>query len=104
MSQKDVERENDRNWKDWRKTSIDQFILGLFGEVGELANKLKKFNRFKLGWKGNCLNDEEFMEALEDELPDIAIYLYLIAGKYNLDIEELVKKKQKINRKRFGWK
>lgn len=104
LSQREVEEENDRNWKDWREVDIKHFALGLFGELGELANKIKKHERFKLGWKGNCLNDEEFIEAIKSELADIAIYLYLVAGKYNLDMEELVRQKQKINRKRFGWK
>jgi len=104
MSQREVEEENDRNWRGWRETDIKHFVLGLFGELGELANKIKKHERFKLGWKGNYLNDEEFIEAIKDELADIAIYLYIIAGKYHLDIEELVLEKQLINRKRFGWK
>lgn len=104
MSQKDVEKENDRNWRGWREIDIKHFVLGLFGETGELANTIKKHERFKLGWKGSCLNDEEFIKEMKGELADIAIYLYLITGKYNLSIKELVREKQKINRKRFGWK
>lgn len=104
MSQKDVEMENDRNWEGWRDTDVKHFVLGLFGELGELANKIKKHERYKLGWKGNFLDDKAFIEAIKGELADIAIYLYLIVEKYNLNIEELVKEKQLINRKRFGWK
>lgn len=104
MSQKDVEEENDRNWEGWRETDIKHFVLGLFGELGEFANKVKKYERFKLGWKGNCLNNEEFVKSIRGELADIAIYLYLITGKYGLNIEELVREKQKINRERFSWK
>jgi len=43
-------------------------------------------------------------EKLKDEVADAQIFLYLIAGKYGLNIEELVREKQKINRERFGWK
>lgn len=103
ISQSEVETENDRNWKNWRSTQIDYFILALCGEVGELANITKKHLRWKMGWKGNHLTPDVFIERLKDELADIQIYLFLIAGKYNLNLEELVRNKQKINRKRFGW-
>lgn len=104
MSQKEIEEENDRNWKDWREGPLEYFIIGLVGECGELANIMKKYLRWKLGWKGNYLTEEQFIEELKGELADIEIYQSLVAGKFNLNIEELVREKQKINRKRFGWK
>lgn len=104
MSHKEIETENDRNWSDWRKEDINYFVLALVGEAGELANATKKYLRWKMGWKKNFLTPEQFLEKLKDELPDIQIYLSLIAGKYGLNLEELVREKQKVNRIRFDWK
>jgi len=104
MSQREVEEENDHNWKDWRTINSAYFILGLCGEVGELANNAKKYQRYLLGWKGSHLTEKQFIEKLRGELADIQIYLDLIAGKYGFNIEELVREKQKENRERFGWK
>jgi NTP pyrophosphatase (non-canonical NTP hydrolase) len=104
MSQKEIEEENDRNWKTWREEPLEYFVIGLMGECGELANLVKKYLRWKLGWSGNCVDEKEFKKQLKGELADIEIYQSLIAGKFNLNIEELVREKQIINRKRFGWK
>ena len=105
MSQKEIEAENDRNWPQWReKENLSYFLIGLSGEVGELMNCLKKYERFLRGWKGNYLTYEQFVEKLKDELPDIKIYLDLTAGLVGLDVEELVREKQRVNRKRFGWR
>ena len=104
MSQQEVEAQNDKNFVDWRKVGLRYYIIALFGEVGELANNYKKWERHNLGWTGQTLNDEQFSETLKDEMADIQIYLYLIAGKFGWNIEELVREKQKVNRERFGWK
>jgi len=104
MSQQEVEAQNDKNWEGWRQTSLSYFILALCGEVGELANAYKKFERFLLGWEGNKLNIQEFTEVAKSEIADIQIYLDLVAGKLGFNIEELVREKQKINQERFGWK
>ena len=99
-----VEKTNDLNVIGWRKWEMHHFVLGICGEVGELANNAKKHSRWLVGWKGKSLDKEEFIRTLREELPDIMIYLCLIAGKYNLDLEELVKDKVEIIKKRFGWK
>ena len=99
-----MEEENDRNFKGWRTVDVGYFVLGLSGEAGELANNTKKYIRWLLGWKGKYLTEEQFVKLLKGELADVQIFLYLIAGKYGLNIEDLVREKQKINRERFGWK
>jgi len=104
LSQRDVEEQNNRNFKDWKQTDITFLVLGLCGETGELANITKKYIRWLLGWKGKYLTEEQFVKLLKGELADVQIFLYLIAGKYGLNIEDLVREKQKINRERFGWK
>lgn len=98
-----VEKVNDRNVDGWRDWDMHHFVLGLCGEVGELANNAKKHSRFLVGWKGKALDEESFIFTLKDELPDIMIYLCLIAGKYNLNLETLVKAKVEVIKQRFNW-
>ncbi len=69
--------------------------LSLVGEVGETANQIKKWDR----------GDFDFVELsgrLREELPDILIYLVLLADvlKINLNTEYLNKKEY--NDQRFG--
>jgi len=104
MSQREVEEENDRNWKNWRNSDIGFLVLALCGECGEVANAAKKHKRYLSGWRGKYLTTEQFVEKLKEEIADVQILLYLLAGYYNLNIEELVREKQKINRENFGWK
>lgn len=56
--------------------------LALCGEVGELANLIKK------EWRGD--SDPEFSRKVADELGDIYAYLRLIALAYNLDLDEVI--------------
>jgi len=50
--------------------------LALAGEVGELANIIKK------QWRGD--NDPEFTAKLEDEIGDVYAYLRLLAMAFNV--------------------
>jgi len=102
--QKFVEETNDRNVEGWRQWDMHHFVLGLCGETGELANNAKKHSRWLVGWKGKAMDVVEFIDTLKEELPDIMIYLCLIAGKYDLDLGELVKDKVEVIKERFGWK
>jgi len=104
MSQKEFEKIQNLNWENWKGAPLEYFVLGLNGECGELANITKKYLRYILGWKGNFLSTEEYIKKLKDELADIQIYLYLVAGKFNLNLEDLVKEKMEINIKRFEWR
>jgi len=104
MNQKEFEKIQDLNWKNWRNQAINYYIIGLCGEVGELANIAKKYHRWILGWQEGYLEPTDFLERLKEELADIQIYLWLIAGKYGLDLEKLVEDKMKENCRRFGWR
>lgn len=50
--------------------------LALAGEVGELANLIKK------QWRGD--NDPAFLDKLEDEIGDIEAYLRLLCIAFNV--------------------
>ncbi|MDO8557360.1 MAG: nucleoside triphosphate pyrophosphohydrolase family protein [Candidatus Jorgensenbacteria bacterium] len=58
--------------------------LGLVGEGGEVANKIKKIQRDK----GNIL-DEEVKKAIANELGDMLWYISQLARELNLSLEEI---------------
>lgn len=81
----------DEYQKKSRKTAIypdagNNFIyptLGLSGEAGEVAEKIKKVIRDKGG-----KIDEETREAIKKELGDVLWYVSQIATELNISLEE----------------
>jgi NTP pyrophosphatase (non-canonical NTP hydrolase) len=77
-----------------RKTAIypnkgKNFIyptLGLVGEAGEVAEKVKKIIRDK-----NSKLDRETKEAIKKELGDVLWYLAQIATELNFSLEEIAR-------------
>lgn len=69
------------------------YTLGLAGEVGEVANLVKKFVR------ANVTPDAA---TLGDELADVFIYLLLLADEIGVDLVEEYKKKVVVNEERWG--
>ena len=77
--------------RDW-----DQFhngkdlAIALSGEAGELLNAFlwKKPENVKI-------------EKVKEELADVLNYAFLIADKYNLDIEEIMDEKLRINGEKY---
>jgi NTP pyrophosphatase (non-canonical NTP hydrolase) len=67
-------------------------VTALAGEVGELANFIKKEHR----------GTPEPRKKLISELPDILIYLCMLAEHYNVDLEILYQEKRKYNVSRFA--
>ncbi len=68
--------------------------LGLVGEAGEIANDLKKWHRGDFGII-------ELVDRMSKELPDVLIYLVLMAGALNIDIEDAWKEKKAYNDQRY---
>ncbi len=79
-------------------TDADQLLhmlLGLVGEVGEAANDVKKWDR----------GDFDFVELagrMRKELPDILIYLVLVADVLGINLETAYHNKKEFNDQRFG--
>jgi NTP pyrophosphatase (non-canonical NTP hydrolase) len=78
-----------------RKTAIypnagNNFIyptLGLSGEAGEVAEKIKKVLRDK-----NGIIDEETREAIQKELGDVLWYVSQIASELKLNLDDIAEK------------
>jgi len=61
--------------------------LGLAGEAGEVANKVKKVMRDR-----DNKVDEEFKESIKEELGDVLWYVSQIATELGLTLDEIVEK------------
>lgn len=59
-------------------------VLGLVGEAGEIANKIKKIQRDD----GGTLTLERH-EALKDELGDVLWYLAQVSTELNLNLDDI---------------
>lgn len=73
---------------------LEFLLVSLTGEVGEVANIVKKIVRgdFKL---------EEKKPDIQDELVDVFIYLLKLSYQLNIDLESAYVEKMKKNRERF---
>jgi NTP pyrophosphatase (non-canonical NTP hydrolase) len=76
---------------------IAHHVLALCGEVGELANILKKVQRGDLD-----LEDEDTYYAMAGEITDIFIYTLSIAGIAGMDMEVFYAAKREYNCRRFA--
>lgn len=64
------------------KLKITYSTMGLVGEAGELANKVKKLLR---GDK----NREELIDGIKSEMGDVLWYLSALADDINIDLSEV---------------
>jgi MazG-like nucleotide pyrophosphohydrolase family protein len=69
------------------------YTLGLIGEAGEVANKVKKSQR----GIGDVTHDE-----MRSELADVFSYLLLLAGELQIDLVRAWAEKQKVCEERWG--
>ena len=76
----------------------DQMLLlcGVTAELGELATAL----RAEYIYKKPHIPDED-KSSLKHEMADVAIFLYALADKCGIDLDEAVQSKIAINDKRF---
>lgn len=70
-------------WPPYSETDARFLTLALAGEVGELANLIKK------RWRGDWTSPD----AVRDELADVRIYLELLALALGVDLDDAVEDK-----------
>jgi len=78
----------DRDWDQFHNGK--DLAIALSGEAGELLNAFL--------WKKP---EDVKVEKVKEELADVFNYAFLIADKYNLDIEEIMDEKLRINGEKY---
>lgn len=88
-----------------QKEKYDQItkdLVGLFGEIGEFSNIIKKIN-LKIEKDDKYeLDMTSAEEHLKEEVADFAIYLIRIANILNIDLTLEINKKIETNKIRYG--
>lgn len=82
--------------------SINKDLIGLFGEIGEFSNLVKKINLLEnegVEEYENGFNEKE--ARLKEELVDSFIYLIRISTHLKMDIEKEYLGKMKINKEKY---
>lgn len=80
---------------------LNRDVVGLLGEIGEIANVIKKMN---LDYDSNKINEELFADyksKLREEVVDAFVYLLRLTSSLELDIENAYLSKLEVNKKRF---
>ena len=78
----------DRDWDQFHNGK--DLAIALSGEAGELLNAFL--------WKKP---EDVKIEKVREELADVFNYAFLIADKYNLDIEKIMDEKLRINGEKY---
>jgi NTP pyrophosphatase (non-canonical NTP hydrolase) len=79
---------------------LEYLTNALAGEVGEVANLVKKVVRSVVYGRGD-LRLDNVRQELAEEIADVFTYLLTIAGLLGLDLEKTYLQKLDKNRKRF---
>ncbi len=77
-------------------------LVGLFGEIGEFSNIVKKITIKLSNPDKYDLKIDVAEDGLREELIDTFIYILRIAAILNVDIEKEVLKKMQVNDNRYG--
>lgn len=79
---------------------ITKDLVGLFGEIGEFSNIVKKVN-IKIEKEKYSLDIDKSENFLKEEWVDAFIYMLRISKILDIDIEKEVIKKIKKNKKKY---
>ena len=81
--------------KDFNPNLKQGYFLKLIEEVGELSEAIRKDIRLK---------DNDIKGTVEEELYDVLYYVLALANIYNIDLEECILLKEKINKEKYKHK
>ena len=80
--------------KDHKPKLVKDYFLKLSEEVGELAQAMRK---------NVCRgNSQNIKGTVDEEIWDVIYYALAIANCYNIDVEKVIKEKEKINRIKYN--
>ncbi len=91
----------DRENKNEVLSFLTKDLVGLFGEVGEFANLVKKIELVAHDEHALGKAFQDLRPSLEEELVDSLIYLLRFASHLNVDLEAGYQRKLEVNRRRF---
>lgn len=77
-----------------RNNSVDKYFYKLAEEVGELAQSIRKNKRLK-----DC---DSIKGTIEEELYDVLYYIICLANCYDINLEECMALKEKLNAEKYG--
>lgn len=81
---------------DHKNNSIDKYFYKLTEEVGELAQSIRKDKRLK--------DSETIKGTVEEELYDVLYYVICLANMYDINLEECMFLKEKLNAEKYNRK
>ncbi len=93
--QNEIQEDNHRFFPE-QAENLGHHVLALCGEVGEVANLIKKFQRGSIQ-----AGDENAFFDLAGELADVFIYVMSCAAIIGIDMEEIYAAKREYNVTRF---
>ena len=79
--------------KDYRPELKKDYFLKLTEEVGELANAMRK--------DAKAPDLDHLVGSIDEELWDVMYYALAIANLYDIDMEQVIKAKAKLNESRY---
>lgn len=82
-----------------KNTPLEKFLL-FSEEIGELAKAIRKMEGMHVE---GTHTDEEKLHNLKEEFADVTMYLLDLANNFSINIEEAIREKEEINKKRT-WK
>ncbi len=80
--------------KDYNKEQVNEYFLKLAGEVGEVADAIRK-NKVRAENGG-------IKDTIDEELWDVIYYVITIANCYDIDLETVIKEKEAINNVKYN--
>lgn len=83
-----------RDERDWRKFHNEKDLaISISLEASELLELFQ--------WKQSDEVVEKSLQEIREELADVFMYSFMLADNLNLDVEEIIKEKIKINAKKY---
>lgn len=81
---------------DYKRDLNDKYMLKLMEEVGELAEVIRKNKRMK--------ETESIKGTIEEELSDVLYYIVCLANVNDIDLQECLYLKEKLNCEKYNRK
>ncbi len=81
---------------DHKNKLSDKYMLKLMEEVGELAEVVRKDKRMR--------DADSIKGTIEEELSDVLYYIVCLANIYDIDLQECVYLKEKLNCEKYDRK